>query len=259
VAPKAPTHDDAKIHLHVHGQEHLVEARYRSGPSRPVEVIPLAHKIADKLTDVVIQDAAEQGAPATCRAGCSACCKLYLPPIAPLEALALAKLVKAMPGKQRETVRRRFSASVKRLEQVGLLDPRRPPGSTVLQVSATEGKSNTERAGEMYRAAGITCPLLESERCSIYAERPVACRQHLVSSDPALCAGTDPDALRTLPRPVQMIGVLLDYSAALGDVDPLAMPIPLALEWAEVYAETLEAEVPGEALVQGLVDRLEAM
>jgi Fe-S-cluster containining protein len=258
VAARAPSFDDAKIHLNVYGQEHVVEARVRVGPARPVDVIPLAHKVADALTDIVVRDAVERGEPPACHAGCSACCRLYLPPIAPLEALALARLVKAMPGKQRETVRRRFSAAVRRLEQVGLLDPQRAPGSTVLRVPMAEGKSNVEMAGERYRAAGITCPFLESDRCSIYAERPVACRQHLVISEAALCSGTDPDVVKAVPRPVQLLGVLLDHSAALGDVDPLAMPLPLALEWAEVYAEALEGEVRGEDLLEGLMDRIEA-
>lgn len=258
MAARVSNFDDAKIHLDIYGQEHLLEVRVRVGPARPVDVIPVAHQVADTLADAEIKAAVERGEPPSCRAGCNACCRLYLAPVSPLEALALARLVKAMPGKQRETVRRRFSAAVKRMEQVGLLDPRRPPGATQLQVPTVEGKTSVEVAGERYRAAGLTCPFLENERCSIYADRPVACRQHFVTSDAALCAGTDPDAVRALPRPVQLIGVLLDYSAALGDVDPQAMPIPLALEWAEVYAEALEGAVQGADLLQGFLDRIVA-
>jgi hypothetical protein len=33
-----------------------------------------------------------------------------------------------------------------------------------------------------YLALGIACPFLEDESCSIHAERPLACRQHLVTS-----------------------------------------------------------------------------
>jgi hypothetical protein len=56
-----------------------------------------------------------------------------------------------------------------------------------------------EELGRQYLSAGIACPFLEEEHCTIYADRPMACRQHAVSSDPAECSG-GARVRRILPR-----------------------------------------------------------
>ncbi|MCU0562806.1 MAG: YkgJ family cysteine cluster protein [Desulfobacterales bacterium] len=45
-----------------------------------------------------------------------------------------------------------------------------------------------EDAGRDGMEAGIRlCPLLENDRCSIYSARPLICRAHFASTDPAWC------------------------------------------------------------------------
>ncbi len=43
-------------------------------------------------------------------------------------------------------------------------------------------------AAEYFRLR-IPCPFLEDERCGIHPVRPLACREYLVTSPPAACAG----------------------------------------------------------------------
>ena len=39
--------------------------------------------------------------------------------------------------------------------------------------------------GREYFQLGIPCPFLEEESCSIYHDRPITCREYLVTSPPA--------------------------------------------------------------------------
>ena len=54
-----------------------------------------------------------------------------------------------------------------------------------------------------YFAAGIPCPFLEEERCGVYDERPVVCREYAVTSPPELCERLEP-GLEAVERPVHM-------------------------------------------------------
>ncbi|APR79873.1 Hypothetical protein A7982_05220 [Minicystis rosea] len=254
---QGPRHDDVKIHLVILGQDHEITARVRIGASRPVDVLPLARRVTDVITEASVRDAAAEGRAVTCRAGCASCCRQVVP-VAPIEALALAKMVKAMPGKQREAVRRRFAATVRRMEDLGLLDASVPPGRTMMTVTPARGKSAWDTASARYFEAGMACPFLEHERCLVYADRPVACRQHVVTSPPERCKDLGGDVEATA-RPVWMSELLAELSASIADVDPKAMPLPLALEWAEAAGAALDVEVQGEDVVRELLERTTVM
>jgi hypothetical protein len=45
-----------------------------------------------------------------------------------------------------------------------------------------------KHAASAYHALYVTCPFLgDDHRCTVYADRPLACRTHLVLSPPELC------------------------------------------------------------------------
>ena len=47
-----------------------------------------------------------------------------------------------------------------------------------------------------YWALKIACPFLENESCSIYKDRPIACREYLVVTDPKHCAEARPENVK---------------------------------------------------------------
>jgi len=51
------------------------------------------------------------------------------------------------------------------------------------------GQRSDRELSLAYFALRIPCPFLEDESCSIHAERPLVCREYLVTSPPELCAG----------------------------------------------------------------------
>lgn len=143
------------------------------------DVLPIFHGLSSLFATRATERAEAEGREISCRAGCGACCR-QLVPVAPAEARALAQLVEAMPEARREQVRRRFDAALDVLEPLGLMQ-RLERNSGDRQVIARE-----------YFETGVACPFLEDEACSIHADRPLVCREYLVTSPPDLCAALSP-------------------------------------------------------------------
>jgi Fe-S-cluster containining protein len=131
----------------------------------------LSSLFAERATN---QLEAERGA-VSCRAGCGACCR-QLVPLAPSEARALARLVDALPEPRRSLIRGRFESALRRLAAADLLSRMR-----------THTAEERAALGKAYFQQGIACPFLEDESCSIHPDRPMACREYLVSSPAENC------------------------------------------------------------------------
>lgn len=140
----------------------------------PDAAVP-AREIVPALQGLVnaVVSAAESGKAISCRKGCGACCR-QLVPVSRTEGERLLDLVEAMPRERRKEIRRRFAAAEAVLAPAGF--------------GERTGKTDRELSTG-YFALGIPCPFLEEESCSIHEERPLICREYLVTSPSELCAG----------------------------------------------------------------------
>ena len=68
------------------------------------------------------------------------------------------------------------------------------------------GKEERTPLALSYFRLGIPCPFLEEESCSIHPDRPLSCREYLVTSAPIHCAEQAPDKVQ---------GVRLDAMVSL--------------------------------------------
>ena len=136
-------------------------------------------------------DAAVAGVATSCRAGCAACCR-QLVPIAPLEARRLRQVVNEMNPAKRLATLTRFAKARSRLDAAGLLD--------LLADPAAVPADGLEMLGRQYLAENVACPFLVDERCSIYTDRPAACRGHAVTSPPSECS-REGGRVRRVPLP----------------------------------------------------------
>src|SRR5439155_26393738 len=159
-------------------------------PTAPRELLPVFRALADTIVEIAVRAVERRGQTVSCRAGCGACCR-QLVPIAPLEARLLAELVESLPEPRRSAIEARFAAARERLAEAGLLDkiehPERYPDADL------------HALGLEYFALGIACPFLEDESCSIYEERPIACREYLVTSPAERCARPSAGAIDIVP------------------------------------------------------------
>lgn len=247
----ARPHDDLKLHLHVLGDDHELDVRARIGPTRLMEVLPLARAISEGVIGIAVEKVHAGGESISCKKGCTWCCH-HLVPVSPAEAVRLAEVVEAMPKERRRAVKKRFEKAVRRMEEVGLLDARAGRGRAALQSTKTGAAEAWEDASRRYFEAGIPCPFLENEACSIYSERPMICREYHVTTPASLCATLNTE-VRDVPRPVRMSEVMTAVTNDLLDRDDFSIPLPLSLEWAGKNRGAFDCEGDGEELLGELV------
>jgi len=165
-----------------------------------------------------------EGLKISCRAGCGACCR-QLAPVAESEAVYLAELVAAMPPERQEVVRARFRDALAALGEPFLERLRDPVN--------TETMEKRRRMGGEYFQRGVPCPFLEDESCSIHPNRPMSCREYLVTSPAENCRNPGPDTIRMTPLPLKLSQILYCFGDGVGNEATRWAPLVLSLEWAE--------------------------
>ncbi|OOG55650.1 YkgJ family cysteine cluster protein [Rhodanobacter sp. C03] len=218
----------ATIELVLDGEPLQMQLTVPTGPATPGQLLHLLRGLTDAVVDSAVEKSTAQGNPISCRKGCGACCR-QLVPIAPAEAHRLRQVVDAMPEPRRSEVLARFEAARAKLAASGMLERLRAP--------ARMDETSRRQLGIDYFRNGVACPFLEQESCSIYAERPLACREYLVTSPTEHCAQPTPDSIDCLPIAARVSRALWQLEAKQ-DHDGLSwVPLITALEWAQTHPE----------------------
>jgi len=232
----------ADIELKIGGRDLAVRLPVPTGPTTLRGVLPALRVLMAGLTGVAVEVAAGEERQVSCRAGCGACCR-QLVPISGAEAYQLAALIEALPAPRRSTVLARFAEARTRLEAAGLW------AEMTGMAEITDPKA-AAALGLGYFAEHIACPFLEDESCSIHAERPLACREYLVSSDPANCA--DPGGQGVVPIKLDRRLATAVARTGTGGAGPRYVALTALLDWVALHpepsAEQDAAEVLGEVL-----------
>jgi Fe-S-cluster containining protein len=226
------------VTLTISGRPVGFEITVPDGPTRLRELLPVLHGVAHAVIDAAVVEVERAGRSISCRAGCGACCR-QLVPVAESEAFALARLVAAMPEPRRAAVTARFDAAVARFRETGHLKRMRDTGQSA---------EDRRQLGLDYFALGVPCPFLEDESCSIHPDRPLACREYLVTSPAANCAAPSAASVTRVPTPVDVSAVarLIDRTASGSPAG--WVPLALALDFAATRAEPPPA-LPGPELL----------
>jgi Fe-S-cluster containining protein len=180
-------------------------------PSAAVPATEIVPALQGLVNAVVAAAEAEAGKAISCRKGCGACCR-QLVPISRTEGEALLALVEAMPGERREVLGQRFAAAEAAIMQAGLAE------------RAGRGDRDLSLA---YFALKVPCPFLEDESCSIHPDRPLVCREYLVTSPAELCSGPAQEGV----TPVAVPKVSLAARRLQDDKDEW-FPLALLMHWA---------------------------
>ncbi len=190
--------------------------------TRKIDLLPLFRSLADTIVDAAVDDAKASGYTISCRKGCGACCRQVVP-ISDVEAESIRRLVEALPEPRRSTIVERFERARQALADAGLLD--------TLRASQSVPAGEAEALGQAYFALGIACPFLEDESCSIHDERPLVCREYLVTTPAANCAKPTRETIHCVPVPARVSRAI----RRIGDDVPRDrepwIPLVLALEW----------------------------
>jgi Fe-S-cluster containining protein len=217
-----------------------------TGPTLASELVDTCRSLTDVILEVAVHQANERGEQVSCRPGCGACCRQVVPVSEP-EAHRLAAHIEQMEEPRRSTIRQRFADARDRLEEAGLLE----------QLLDTDQfpYTDVQRFGTEYFRLGIPCPFLENESCSIYDERPLSCREFLVTSPAENCRNPSPETVRVLPLSARLSNALCRVNLKPESKHGRWAPLILVPEWAKARpAEVCEKN--GPELLEELFTRL---
>jgi Fe-S-cluster containining protein len=219
-----------------------------AGPATVDDFLPLLQILDDKIVASAEDDVQRQGKCISCQKGCGACFR-QLVPLSPADARHIGRLVANMPEPRKTEMVGRFAAARQKLEEAGfwekLNDRQNWPPSDVSQI------------GVEYFRLGIACPFLEDESCSIHLDRPLTCREYLVTSPAENCASPTRESIECVPMPAKVWLSAARCESMPGSGEPYLNWIPLiqALDWAAENPTEPEGK-PGPELLRQLIEGL---
>jgi Fe-S-cluster containining protein len=220
-----------------------------SVPAEPIalkEMLPLFFSFADAVMSAAANGVEQSGEKISCKKGCGACCR-QLVPISETEAHWIAELVDRLPIQKKIEIRVRFAEARRRLAESGLLDK--------LLHTESWGEGEGWSIAMSYFRLGIPCPFLENEACSIHPDRPVKCREYLVTSPAEHCRAPTAETIRPVELPFQMWTALARLENASPSKKIRWVPLILALEWADSHAQEPKPR-PGHEVLREFFDCL---
>ena len=212
-------------------------------PAKPVKarrMLPVINQLTGIFVDMGVAKAEGEGRMISCQKGCSACCSQPVP-VAEFEAYNIAEVVVRLPEPRRTEVIEKFDAAVAHFARIGWFEK-------FNKFSSLEEEGFSEVLLE-YMREDVPCPFLLDGACSIYEDRPLVCREYLVTNPPENCADPNSENLRVIKIPIAPSQNLLRF----GQIEPFSqlniVPLILALKLAVSKPENAP-EKTGEAWMQ---------
>jgi Fe-S-cluster containining protein len=217
------------IRLSVSGQPLSLSLRV---PLKPVQIramIPVFQSVTNSVVELGEKQASGNGHSISCTKGCGACCR-QLVPLAENETFHLRDLVEQLPEPRRSEVKEKFSKACAQLRDVHWFERIEAPNE--LDTDARQA------LGLEYFRYGIACPFLVDESCSIHADRPLACREYLVTSPAENCASPSFETVRMMKIPVKISAAVRRLERFGGQSHKRLVPMIRALEFVAEHDES---------------------
>jgi Fe-S-cluster containining protein len=189
------------------------------------EVLPFARALSDAVVNATENLLQADGKTISCKKGCGACCR-HLVAISEVEARRIAELVSNFDELRQSELRARFATAIAKFDEANLLE------SLLNREILTS--EQYEALCEEYFAQQIACPFLEDESCSIHEERPITCREYLVTSPAEYCAKPKLHQIDRVRVPIRVFNAVARCQTAPTEhLEERWVPLILALEWAK--------------------------
>ncbi len=214
------------------------------------DIVPLARTLSTKLVSVVVDKLRKEQKFVPCCKGCSACCS-YLVPLSVPEAFSMREEVLDMPADQSKAVLRLcLDASRKILDDM--------PESFDVH-STTNSPNQVRQLSSWYAGLKLPCPFLSGGLCTIYEQRPTACREHFVTGSGLPCETECMVQSQMVTMPVSVLEALGQLAGDLEGTCAEAVMLPLALPWAQENLQRHQRTWPAIMMVERFVDILKVM
>ncbi len=210
------------------------------------DIVPMARALSSKLTNIVLEKVDADGAVVPCRKGCGVCCK-YLIYLSIPEAFRMVEEVMMMPLEQRQDMIKSCRQLAQRFREK-LNEP-------VNDSAANE--SQDAKILKCYSLVKQVCPFLRNDSCTIYEQRPIICREHIVVGSALQCRGDGGyegamDA--NVKMPVSIAKVLGQLTIELEYGNREAVVLPCVFDWYQGDVERSKRTWPASIMVKRFTD-----
>jgi Fe-S-cluster containining protein len=179
----------------------------------------------------------------SCKAGCGACCRQPVP-LAEPEVYQIAKLVEELPEPRRTEIKQRFADACEQLEKIDWFNRL----ENIFIESPHSKKEEIRKIALEYFSQKIACPFLENESCSIHQNRPLSCREFLVTSPAANCQDPSPENIKHVDLKFKVSDIVRDLWKSKNLPNTSFVTMIYALEWAKKNTESFEKKSGGDWL-----------
>ncbi len=214
-------------------------------------ILPVMRGLGEEVQKLELTRAREAGQTLSCHKGCAACCRMLVPISAP-EAFALANMMDRLAPPERERLLSKLDLAQQRLAQAGVLQQL----SALAESSDPVSDEAIEPLNRAYYALRMPCPFLDNEICSIYDDRPAACRELAVTSPATDCQDMTRQTIRPVPVAVRISTALSLLWADLTATTPRLIPLPLAIDWAKRHHAEQAGRWAGTELFEKAIDKI---
>jgi Fe-S-cluster containining protein len=203
----------------------------------------VARQLSDRVMSDFVAAEAARGRRARCQRRCDACCH-YAVGLGVCEAAALADWIRALPTRPQAVLRQR------------LTDAAGPVAAALGRGGdCPEALPTREAMALMADLPPRPCAFLHQGLCSIYLQRPLACREHvaLIGQRPCRRWGGAAAEVET-----SVLQATVRAAARIEGRAAEIVPLPLVLAWAGRFADRLARTYCSKAMLDALLDELEA-
>lgn len=238
----------ASFGLPVGGGVLNVSVTLPGGRTNLTELLPIIQGVENAILVRIGEEAQEAGTPISCRAGCGACCRQMVP-VSLFEAEALSNWISTLPEEKRAEIERRFHGALTKLRDAGVID------KILGQEWVEDGNLTTQLAIDYFHA-GVACPFLENESCSIHPIRPLSCREYLVTSPPALCEDPSAHTVSGVQLPLKLSRTLYSFGQEMEQDRRGWIPLVFLMAWRKSGAKPGEyVSGTGEEVLKRFLER----
>lgn len=216
------------VRLSVGGEPLDLQMTVPAKAVKPQRMLPIFQQMTNSFVAMTENAVENAGGRISCAKGCAACCRQAIP-LSEIEAYQIAEMVEAMPEPRRTEIKNKFETARMHFSEIGWFER--------LDGCANVSPPEREAVVLEYFYENLTCPFLEDECCSIHAQRPLACREYLVTSPAENCFQLSAEKIRMVDLPIKPSDTVRKITNSRNlNKSVNFVPLVLALEWATQHA-----------------------
>ena len=215
----------------------------RDFPATLADIVPMSRSLSSKLIQIVLEKFDSDGTVVPCRKGCGVCCN-YLVYLSIPEAFRMVEEV--MPLEQREDVIKSCRQLAERFREK-LNEPAN---------ADTVNESQKAKISRCYYSVKQSCPFLCNNLCTIYEQRPIICREHIVVGSVSQCLGDGSHEAMdaNVKVPISIAEVLGQLTIELEHGNREAVVLPCVFDWYQRDVERSKRTWPAPMMVERFIN-----